>query len=67
MNFKKVLSPLLLTASILASLIGIVLFIFLFVPDFNILWVILGPIIFALYQTPAVYLFWLWKKIKNKQ
>lgn len=65
-NFKKgkgrkILSFLLLLASILASLGGIAAFIYLFVPDWNIYWLILSPIIFALYQVPAVFLYWLRK------
>jgi hypothetical protein len=63
---KKNYSYLLLVASILASLIGILAFIYLFVLDFNIYWFIFWPMIFALYQSPAVYLFWLWKKQKRK-
>ncbi len=59
---KKISSYLLLSASILASLAGLAAFVFLFVLDFNIYWLILSPIIFALYQWPAVYLYWLWKK-----
>jgi len=67
MNFKKKdYSNVLLIASILASLVGILVFIYLFVLDFNIFWFIFWPMIFALYQTPAVYLFWLWKKHKRK-
>ncbi|MFQ6108767.1 MAG: hypothetical protein ACE5L7_04355 [Candidatus Aminicenantales bacterium] len=62
---KKVYSWLLLAAALLASAAGIAAFVFLFVLDFNIYWLILSPIIFALYQWPAVYLFWLWKKKKN--
>ncbi len=49
----------------LASLGGLAAFVFLFILDFNIYWLILSPIIFGLYQAPAVYLFWLWKK-RNK-
>ncbi|TET70953.1 MAG: hypothetical protein E3J44_04985, partial [Candidatus Aminicenantes bacterium] len=62
---KKNYSYLLLIASILASLVGILVFIYLFVLDFNIYWFIFWPMIFALYQSPAVYLFWLWKKQKR--
>jgi len=67
MNFKKKnYSYLLLIASISASLVGILAFVYLFVLDFNIYWFIFWPMIFALYQAPAVYLFWLWKKQKRK-
>lgn len=59
---KKIYSHLLLAAAIIASLGGIAAFIFLFVLDFTIYWLILSPIIFALYQWPAAYLYWLWKK-----
>jgi hypothetical protein len=45
---------------------GIVLFVVLFTPDFNIYWLILSPIIIALYQAPAAYLFRLYKRTKRK-
>jgi hypothetical protein len=67
MNFKKKdYSNVLLIASISASLVGIIAFVYLFVLDFNIYWFFFWPMIFALYQSPAVYLFWLWKKRKRK-
>jgi len=67
MNFKKKdYSDALLIASISASLVGIIAFVYLFVLDFNIYWFFFWPMIFALYQSPAVYLFWLWKKRKRK-
>jgi cytochrome b subunit of formate dehydrogenase len=63
---KKLYLYLLLFASILASIAGIVLFIVLFIPDFNIYWLIISPIIIALYQAPAAYLFYLYKKTKHR-
>lgn len=59
---KRVYSYLWLGGIFLASAGGIAAFIVLFVLDFNIYWLILSPIIFALYQAPAVLLFSLWKK-----
>jgi hypothetical protein len=59
---KKTKAPLLLAASILASLGGIVLFIVLFIPDLNIFWIILSPVILVIYQLPAVLFFRLWKR-----
>jgi hypothetical protein len=38
----------------------------LFTPDFNIYWLILSPVIIALYQAPAAYLFRLYKRMKRK-
>jgi len=55
-----------LAASILAFLGGIASFLFLFLPDFNIFWFILSPIILAFYQTPAVLLYRLYKKKKKE-
>jgi Na+-driven multidrug efflux pump len=63
---NKIYSALWLTACVLLSLGGIAAFIILFVPDFNIYWFILSPIIIAMYQIPAVYLFWRWKKWKER-
>lgn len=64
---KKVYSCLWLGGVFLASAAGIALFIVLFVPDLNIYWIILAPVILALYQVPAVFLFWLWKKHRSKK
>jgi hypothetical protein len=63
---KKVASILLLTAAILLSAGGIAGFALLFVRDMNVFWIILSPIIFAMYQIPAVFLFYLWKKKRRK-
>jgi len=63
---KKIYLYLLLVASIFASVAGVVLFIVLFGPDFNIYWLIISPIIIALYQAPAAYLFYLYRKTKHR-
>ena len=63
---KKFTLILLLISSILASIAGIALFIILFIPDFNIYWLIISPIIIALYQAPAAYLFYLYRKTKHR-
>ena len=59
---KNIYSYLWLGGVFLTSAAGIALFIILFVPDFNVYWLILSPIIISLYQAPAVFLYWLWKK-----
>jgi len=64
---NKLLSSLWLASSILLSLGGIAAFIYLFVLDFNIYWLILSPVILAVYQIPAAYVFWLWKKRKSQK
>lgn len=63
---KKLYLYLLLFVSIMASIFGIALFIILFIPDFNIYWLVISPIILALYQAPAAYLFYLYRKTKRK-
>ena len=63
---KKILSFLWLTACAVLSLVGIFAFIFLFVPIMNVFWFILSPIVLAMYQVPAVYLYWRWKKWKRR-
>jgi hypothetical protein len=55
---------LLVAAAIALSLGGIAGFIYLFVLNFNIYWLILSPVIFAVYQLPSVYLFWLYRRRK---
>jgi hypothetical protein len=52
----------LLAASILLSVGGFGGFVYLFARDFNVFWLILAPIIIALYQIPAVFVFWLYRK-----
>ncbi|MCD6193912.1 MAG: hypothetical protein DRJ11_02250 [Candidatus Aminicenantes bacterium] len=62
----KFLSSLFLVLSIIFSILGIAFFLFLFLPEFNIYWLILAPVILTIYQLPAVGLFWLHKKFKNE-
>jgi len=52
----------LLALAVLLSVAGLAGFLYLFVRDFNIYWLILSPIIIALYQVPAAFVFWLHKK-----
>jgi len=63
---QKINLDLLLIGSILASLVGFAGFIILFIPDFDIFRLILAPVIIACYQIPAVVLFSLYKKKKQK-
>jgi len=63
---KKIVSILWLTSCMLLSLVGIAAFIFLFIPIINVFWFIVSPVILAMYQIPAVYLFRRWKKWKAR-
>ncbi|MDP2915825.1 MAG: hypothetical protein Q8O91_10280 [Candidatus Aminicenantes bacterium] len=63
---NKAVSTLWLTGSILLSLGGIVGFIFLFGRDMNVFWLILAPIILAVYQIPAVAVYYFWKRRKRR-
>jgi membrane protein YdbS with pleckstrin-like domain len=63
---KKIHSVLWLIACVVLSLVGIAAFIFLFVPIMNVFWFILSPIVLAMYQLPAVYLYWRWKKWRRR-
>jgi membrane protein implicated in regulation of membrane protease activity len=56
-----------LIAAIVLSLLGIAAFVFLFAHDFNIYWLILSPVIFAIYQFPAVLVFWIYKRKRDKR
>jgi len=53
---------LLLALSILLAFLGLAGFIYLFVLDFNVYWLFLAPVIIALYEIPAVFIFWLYKR-----
>lgn len=63
---NKVYASLLLIGSLVAAVAGIAAFIYLFIPDFNIYWLILAPVIIACYEAPAALLYWLYKKQKQK-
>ena len=54
-----------LALAILAFLGGLAAFIFLFLLDLDVYWVILSPVILAVYLSPAAYFLWLYKKSKN--
>jgi hypothetical protein len=56
----------LLVASILLSLAGLAGFIVVFGRDFNIYWLILSPVIIVLYQLPAAYVLWLYRRRTRK-
>jgi Ca2+/Na+ antiporter len=58
---------LLLFSSIVLSLGGIAGFVYLFLLDLTIYWIILSPVILALYELPAVYLFWLYRRKKARR
>jgi hypothetical protein len=61
---KKINPIIWLLVSIFAAVGGLVAFVFLFVLDFNVYWLILSPLIIAIYESPAAYFFWLYKKTK---
>ena len=63
---KRYPITLLLVGSIVFAIGGFVGFIILFIPDFNMYWLILSPIILAFYEAPAVLLYRLYKKHKKK-
>lgn len=48
------------------SIAGLAFFILLFGSRLNSFWVILAPVIFAVYQIPAVVIFALWKRRRRK-
>ena len=64
---KKKYPQFLLVLSIFLSLAGIAAYIYLFIPDFNIYWLILSPVIIVMYQTPAYLVFRKYKKHKNRE
>jgi len=65
-EMKKLYAPLWITGSIVFSIAGFVAFFLLFIPDFNMYWLILSPVILVMYQAPAVLLFYFYKKRKKK-
>jgi hypothetical protein len=55
----------LLVLAVMLSLAGVGAFLFLFLRDFNVYWVILGPVILAIYQIPAAFVLWLRKRRRH--
>ncbi len=55
-------NPVFLALAAVLSLGGVGGFLYLFIRDFNVYWLILSPIILALYQIPAVFVYWLYKR-----
>ena len=60
-NFNE---RLLVASAIALALGGIAGFIYLFVLNLNIYWLILSPVIFAVYELPAAYVYWLYRRKK---
>jgi len=63
---KKLYAPLWITGCIVFSIGGFVVFFLLFIPDFNMYWLILAPVILVMYQAPAVLLYYFYKKRKKE-
>jgi Ca2+/Na+ antiporter len=53
-----------LAIAIAAFVGGLAAFFFLFILDLNVYWLILSPVILVIYQIPAAYFFWLYKKTR---
>ncbi len=53
-------------AAVGLSAAGVAGFALLFIPRMNVYWIILGPVIFAVYQIPAVVVYALWKRTRAK-
>lgn len=58
----KIVSALCLAGAAVLSVAGIVGFILIFLPGMNVFWLILAPIVFAVYQFPAVAVYSLWRR-----
>ncbi len=63
---KKASSVIWLTGAAILSLGGLAGFVLLFFPVMNVFWLILSPVIFAVYQIPAVAVFFFYKKRKRR-
>jgi hypothetical protein len=53
--------------SILLSLAGLGGFVWLLVREMNVFWLVLAPVIFAVYQIPAAVVYALWKRKYGKK
>ena len=63
---RKSFSLLVICAAVGLSAAGVAGFALLFIPRMNVYWIILGPVIFAVYQIPAVVVYALWKRKRAK-
>jgi hypothetical protein len=63
----RLLTALLPIGAVLFSLGALVAYGLLFIPRMNVYWIILSPVILAIYQIPAVVLVWLWKRRKARE
>jgi hypothetical protein len=63
---RKSFSALVVCTAVLLSVAGATGFILLFVPRINVYWIILAPVIFAVYQIPAVIVYAFWKRKRSK-
>ena len=63
---NKTVSRLWLASAALLSAAGLAFSIWLTVANFNLYWLIFSPINIAFHQTPAVLVFKLWKKRRQK-
>ena len=63
---SKLHSTLWIMGAILLSAAGLAAFFILFIPDFNVYWLIVSPLVIAVYQIPAVVFFYFYKKKKRK-
>ncbi len=64
---SKVLDALLPVLAVVFSIGGIAGFAYLFLRELNVFWLVVAPIIFAMYQIPAAGLWWWWKKRKRER
>ncbi len=51
-----------LVAAVVLALAGIGAFVWLSVLNFTVYWLILSPVIIAVYELPAFYAFWLYRR-----
>jgi len=51
-----------LVAAVVLAMAGIGAFVWISVLNFNIYWLILSPVIIAVYELPAFYAFWLYRR-----
>jgi hypothetical protein len=59
-------STVLLATAVFLSIGGLAAFVYLFALDFNLYWLILSPVILALYELPATFFYWLFKKAQRQ-
>jgi len=64
---NRAIDAILPVVAVIFSIGGIAGFAYLFLRELNVFWLVVAPVIFAMYQIPAATVWWWWKKRKRSR